>query len=164
MLNKEVANFIRACTYCQLVSSCSHGAQQLIQMIKSDKPFDVVFIGFWELGDIPDWDEYRKILTWLYCITGFGIGSAIGLKEITSDQAAKWAFGNFFVPFGLLKMIVVDADGLFDGMFKNTFKETLLISVHEVTRGNYKAIINGGFHRYLEKVHKINPAGKGSIH
>ena len=61
-------------------------------------------------------------------------------------------------------MIVVDADGIFDRMFKNTFKETLLISVHEVTRGNYKAIINGGFHRYLEKVHKINPAGKGSIH
>ena len=55
------------------------------------------------------------------CMTGFGIGSAIGLKEITSDQAARWDFVNFFVPFGLTKFIVVDSDGLFPGMFKKTF-------------------------------------------
>ena len=44
------------------------------------------------------------------------------MKEITSDQATQWAFGNLFVPFGLRKMIVVDADELFDGMFKDTLK------------------------------------------
>ena len=54
-------------------------------------------------------------------MTGFRIGSAIGLKEITSDQAARWDFVNFFVPFGLTKFIVVDSDGLFPGMFKKTF-------------------------------------------
>ena len=53
-------------------------------------------------------------------------------------------------------MIVVDADGLFSGMFKKTFQETLLIPVHSFSRGNHKAIINVGFHRYLNKVQKIN--------
>ena len=54
-------------------------------------------------------------------MTLFGIGAAIGIKEITSDQAARWSFGNFFVPFGIPKIIVVDSDGLFPGMFKKTF-------------------------------------------
>ena len=43
-------------------------------------------------------------------------------------------------------------------MFKKTFQETLLIPVHEVARVSLKAIINEGFYRYLNKVHKINSA------
>ena len=81
--------------------------------IESDTPFDVAFINFWEPGDIPDRDGSCKILTYLDCMTGFGLGAAIGIDEITSDQAARWAFGNFFVSFGLPKMIAVDADRLF---------------------------------------------------
>ena len=49
-------------------------------------------------------------------------------------------------------MIVVDADGIFVGMFNMTFQENLLIPVHEVERGNHKEIRNEGFHRYLKKV------------
>ena len=73
----------------------------MLLVIESDNPFDVVFLGFWEPGDIPDRYGYRKILTCLDCITVFVIGAAIGMKEITSDQASQWAFGNFFVTFGL---------------------------------------------------------------
>ena len=61
-------------------------------------------------------------------------------------------------------MIVVDEDVLFAGMFKKQFQETLLILVHAVARGNHKAIRNAGFHRYLNKVKKINLAYKGSLH
>ena len=57
-------------------------------------------------------------------MTGFGIGSSSGMKEITSDQVSKWAFGNFFVPIVIPKTIVMDVDGIFDVMFKNTFQET----------------------------------------
>ena len=49
-------------------------------MIDSDTTFDMVFLDFWEPGDIPDRDGYRKILTCLYCMTGFGLGVDIGLK------------------------------------------------------------------------------------
>ena len=85
----------------------------MLQTNYSDTPFDVLFIEFGGPGDIPDWYVFRKILTCLDCMTGFGLGSAIGLKEITSDQAARWAFVKFFIPFGILRMIVVDANGFF---------------------------------------------------
>ena len=39
----------------------------------------------------------------------------------------------------------------------------MLIPVNAVTRGNHKSIKNEGFHRYLNKVHKINSADKGSL-
>ena len=93
----------------------------------------------------------------------FGIGVAIVLKEITTEKVAQWAFINFFVPFGIPKMIVVDPYGNFYGMFKNTFLETLLIPVHAVARGNQKGVINEGFHYYFKKVHKIKSADKGRL-
>ena len=61
-------------------------------------------------------------------------------------------------------MIVVDADGIFAVIFKKTFQDTLIIPVHEVSRGNHKAVINERFHRYLKKVQKINSSYKGSLH
>ena len=77
-------------------------------------------------------------MTCLDCMTGFGIVAASGLKEITSEKIAPWDFGNFFVPFGIPKMIVVDAYGLFSGMPNKNFQDNLLILVHVVSRGNHK--------------------------
>ena len=74
-------------------------------------------------------------------MTVFVLISAIGMKEITSYQTARWYFGNFFVPVGLPKIIVVGADGIFSGMFKKPFQDTILIPVHIVARGNHKTII-----------------------
>ena len=135
----------------------------MLQKIDSDTPFDVVFLNFWEPGDILDKYGSHKILTCLDCMTGFGIGADIGSKEITSDQTARWACGNLFVPFGIPKIIVVGTDGFFYGIFKKTFQETLIIPVHEVARGNHKEIINEGFNMYLNKVQKINSEDKGSL-
>ena len=115
----------------------------------------MIFLEVWEPGDIPDLDGSRKILTYLDCMIVFGIVSANGLKETTPDQAAQWDFVNSFVPFGIPKIIVVDADGIFNGMFKKTSQETLLIPVHKFASGNHKEIINEGFNRYLKKAQKI---------
>ena len=79
-VNKDVEQFIRAYENCQLVDSCSHESQQLLQTIESNTQFDMVFLDFWEPGVIPDWDKSRKILTCLGCMTGFGLVTAIGMK------------------------------------------------------------------------------------
>ena len=131
--------------------------------IDSCNPIYMVFIEFWEPGDISDRDGSHKILTCLDFRTGFGLGAASGMKKITSYQVALWDFVNFFFPFGLPKMIVVDADGLFSRIFKNNLKETLQITVHSVSRRNHKEMRNKGFHGYLKKVHNIHSASKGSL-
>ena len=64
-------------------------------------------------------------------------------------------FVKFFVIFGLPKIIVVDADEFFSGMFKKNLQETLLIPVHAVERVKHKEIIKEGFRNYLNKTLKI---------
>ena len=119
----------------------------MLQTIYSDTSLDVVFLYFLEPGETPYWYGSRNILTCLDFMKLFGLGAAIGLKEITPEQATRWDFGNLFVPFGIPKIIVVDADDLFDVMFKNNYQETLLIRVHAVSRVKHKALINEGFQR-----------------
>ena len=82
----------------------------------------MVFINFLGTGNIPDQDGSLNILTCLDFMTGFGIAADTRMKECISDQAARWAFGNLFVPFGVPKIIVVDADGIFSGIFRKTFQ------------------------------------------
>ena len=74
MFNKEVYQYIRACTHLQLVNSCYHEAHEMLHTIYPDTPFYVVFLDFWEPWDIPDWDGYRNIITCLDFMTGFGLG------------------------------------------------------------------------------------------
>ena len=59
------------------------------------------------------------------------------------------------------KLVVVDADKLFSGIFKNIPQKTLMIPIHAFARGNHKEIINEGFHCYLNQVYKINKSDKG---
>ena len=53
---------------------------------------------------------------------GFGIGAYIEIKKITSDQIARWSFETLFLPFGISKIISVDTDVFFSGMFRKTFQ------------------------------------------
>ena len=88
-------------------------------------------------------------------MTGFGLVQVIRLKGIKLKQVSLWSFGNFFVPFGIPKMIVGDTYGIFGGIFKNNFQDTLLIPVHSVARVNHRLIRKKGFHCYLNKFHNI---------
>ena len=60
-------------------------------------------------------------------------------------------------------MFVVYSDELFSRISKKNFKETFLIPVHAITRGNHKVIVNEGFDRYFDKVQKIKSLDKGIL-
>ena len=60
-------------------------------------------------------------------------------------------------------MIVGYADEMFAGRFKRIFQYNLLIPVHAFSMVNKKAIRNGLFHWYLNKLQKTNSAEKVSL-
>ena len=123
----------------------------------------MVFLYFWGAEDIPDWGVSRKILTFLDFITVFGLVSASGLNQIKSHQVARWAFVKLFVPFRIPKIIVMDTDRFFSGVFRKNFHEILLIPVHAVSKVKHKVIRNEGFHWYLKKFQKIKSAENDSL-
>ena len=69
-------------------------------------------------------------------------------------------FWELICPVWDSKIIVVDVDAMFVGIFNKTFQETLPITLHAFLRGNHMVIINERSHRYLSKVQKIISADK----
>jgi hypothetical protein len=104
-------------------------------------------------------DSYPGNLTFLdEC---FAAGAFLG-KPITAEVLADVTFSQFFCVFGLPRIIVVDADSKFCGIFTKTF-ENLGIHVEVVLRENHKAVRNERFHRYLNRVQQINTTETGSF-
>ena len=91
---------------------------------ESHTTFDAVSLDFCGPGDIPYYCGSCKIIMCLDLMTRFRLGEFSGLKEITSEQVAKWAFVKLFVPFGLPKMIFMDADGIFLGFPIKRFRRS----------------------------------------
>ena len=113
MVNKEVAQLIRACAHFQMENSCSHESYQMLHTIDSYKPRVVVFLYFRE-----PWGHPRSV--WISQDTHMP-----GLYNRIWARSSQWikinyirpgrmiVFGSFFVPFGLPKIIIVDTDVLF---------------------------------------------------
>ena len=112
-VNKEVSQFIRAFSHCQLVNLCSREAQKILHTIDSDTLFDMVFLYFWETGDIPYQDGYGKIIICLDCMTGFAIGEDSFFKEHYIRPVRTMFFWKKICYIWASKMIVVDADVFF---------------------------------------------------
>jgi hypothetical protein len=82
--------------------------------------------------------------------------------DINAKTIANASMSTFFTTVGLPRLIIVDADNLFAGTFKELFS-LLLIPIHQVSRGNHKAIRNQRCHCYLNKIQRINTADTGSL-
>ena len=127
-----------------------------------DIPFDVIYLDLWSPGVIPDkFSADTKVLTMIDCMTGYGAAGFV-LGEINAMKVSETALADFFMKFGLPRLIIVDADSLFAGVFKSLFAN-LLIPVVAVSPENHKAIRNENFHRYLNKVERINTADTASM-
>ena len=70
----------------------------------------------------------------------FGIGADSVRKVFKLDQFTRWYFGKSFVPFGLPKIVVVNAYGIFAGMFRKNFQDTLLIPVRAVAKATTRKL------------------------
>ena len=61
----------------------------MLYMIELYNPFYVIFIDFWELGNIPDWYGYRNSITCMDNMTVFGLGADSRWKKIVPDQVTQ---------------------------------------------------------------------------
>ncbi len=158
---RDITNGVLGCATCRLANHNSHEAQMHLYAFTCDEPFSMIFLDMWKPGDVPEKDGTREVLTMLDGMTGFAAGAFLG-KPITAEVLADITFSQFFCVFGLPRIVVVDADSKFCGIFTKTF-ENLGIHVEVVSRENHKAVRNERFHRYLNRVQRINTAETGSF-
>ena len=161
-MQRDVTQGIRSCTHCRLANQASHEAQVQLQTLACDVPFDVVYLDIWSPGKITDKDGHTKVLTMIDSMTGFA--AAAFLRDTTTDSKGigMASFATFFIPYGLPRLIMVDAGPEFKDVFLQVFR-ALQVPVLPVSPENHKAIRNERFHRYLNKVQKINSADTGTL-
>ena len=161
-LGQDVQEAVKGCAHCHLANATSHEEQLLLDTFPNEALFDVVFLDFWKPGDIVDKHGTRMVLTYVDCMTGFTSAAYFG-KEVTLECITNICMSDFFAHFGLPRLIVVDADGLFQATFKQLFA-ALMIPVIAVSKENHKAVWNECFHCFLNKVECINSADSGNLH
>jgi hypothetical protein len=105
----------------------------------------------------------QTVLTYLDGMTGFAHAAFLQEAAPSAAAIAVATFTHFFVPFGMPRLVVVDAGGEFAGIFREMCR-TLLIPIDTAAPENHKAVRNERFHRYLNKVQRINTANKDSMH
>ena len=99
---------VSACGHCCLAKNASHEAQMQLHELESNTPFDIVFLDVWEPGKVGEKDGSHKVLTCLECMMGFAAATVLG-SNLSAKTLAMKAFSAFFVPYGLPKLIVVNA-------------------------------------------------------
>jgi hypothetical protein len=111
---------------------------------------------------VPDKYGNVKVLTFIDCMTGFAMATILSLGESDARTIADVAPTAFFSVDGLPRLVTVDATVCSQGAFKQLF-QILRIPVDPVSQENHKAIRNEMFHRYLNKVQRINTADVDSL-
>jgi hypothetical protein len=161
-MTRDIREGVVGCAHCNLANTVSHEAQLKLNTLACDGPFDVVFIDFWSPGDITDKYGNTKVLTYLDGMTSFAMSSFVQQGQIDSARVADMCMSHFFTTVGLPRLVFVDADSLFKDVFLKTF-QLLRIPCQAVAPENHKAIRNENFHRYLNKVERINSADTASL-
>jgi hypothetical protein len=103
-------------------------------------------------------DKYGndKVLTFIDCMTEFAMATFLSQGDIDAYYCGRSA------ETGLPRLVIVDADSLFAGLSKQLF-QLLRIPVDAVSMENHKAVRNERFHRYLNRVQRINTADVNSL-
>ena len=92
------------------------------------------------------------MLTGLCNLTGFA-GVAL-LEALETKKIGNTLFAHFIVPNGFPKLVLIDKDSLFGNVLK-TMLDELSIAYKEVSPEQHEGILCERFHRYLNKVQKI---------
>jgi hypothetical protein len=95
-------------------------------------------------------------------MTGFASMDFLKAEQLDSNQVARRAFAAFFIPNGLPKLILIDQGSENKGHLIDMCT-TIGINYHVVSPDQHNGILCERFHRYLNKVQKINTADTQSF-
>lgn len=155
----DVKEAVGACAHCKLANAVSQDSKSILEALSSDCPFDVIAIDVWSPGAVPDKEGNTKALTSLDTTTGFA--SAAILQSMQSESVARTCFASFFVPNGLPKLILIDSGSENKGALIGMC-QILGVKFHMVSPEQHDGILCERFHRYLNKVQKIEATNNQS--
>ena len=111
---RDTVELVKACAHCILSNSVARDASAYLYSYVNDQPFDIMFLDVWTPGEIPSKLGHLKVLTMLEGMSGFAGVAPIAKED--SATIAQATFRSFFIPFGLPRLVVVDAGNPMHGV------------------------------------------------
>ena len=157
----DVRKAVTECGHCILGNNVSHKAQQELDRLSVDEPFDIIAIDIWIPGvtepkeSLPSEEPpiRQAVLTSVCNLTSFAtVGS---LENMDSETVTRVLLSQIIIPNGLPKLVLMDADSLFKTSLQYML-DNLGIAFHVVAAEQHEGILCERFHRYLNKVQRIN--------
>ena len=135
---RDVRAMTLGCAHCRISNATSHEAQQQLQTILSDSPFDAVSMDVWHPGNCGNDGVQAYLLAALDVMTSFALGAFLLNVDLTQVTIA--AFTQCFSFTGLPRIIIINSGYEFAGVLIEMCK-TMELNHYAVTRGNHKAIL-----------------------
>ena len=140
-MGQDITTLVHSYSHYHLANATMYESVGPLLGLETDAPLDIIFIEFWSPDNsIIKKDGAKKVLTYTCCMTSFA-AVAFVVWDINAEALAMLAMETLFGPFGLPKLIVVDAEGIFVGMFRQLL-QSLGIPVKQVAWENHKSIRN----------------------
>ena len=123
-------------------------------------PFYIMHVDLWIPGKLVNaFGETLQLMNCMCDLTQFVI--SILVKEATSETLAELFMEQVVLSFGMVAVIVVDADSKFLGAFQ-AMCTALDIELWPLARSDYKGLLVEKYHRFLNKTQAIAGAETGT--
>ena len=161
-IRNDIKDWVKNCAHCCSYDIWRNRKSELYFSWPVTTPFYIMHVDLWMPGKLLE--EEGRTLQLMNCmcdLTQFFI--FIIVKEANSMNLGKLFMEQVVLSFGMVAVVVVDADSKFLHFFKDMCKQ-LNIKLWPLSRGNHKGMSVERYHRFLNKTQTINGEDRGSHH
>ena len=161
-IRRDIKLWVKQCAHCCAYDVWRDRKSELYFSWPVTTPFYIMHVDLWMPGKLVDSQGNTLQLMNAMCdLTQFVVSMLV--TEATAEMLGKIFMEQVVFTFGLVAVVVVDADSKFLGLFEDMCNRLGFI-FWPLSRGNHKALGVEKYHRFLNKTQTIVSQDSGTHH
>ena len=159
-MRQDINNWIKGCAHCVAYNVWRNRKSELYFSWSITSPFHIMHVDLWMPGTLlDDSGQVMQLMNCMCNLTQFVV--SVLVTDSTSEILSKLFMEHVVLYFGMVSVVVVDADSKFLHLFQ-AMCLALGIELWPLARGNYKWSSIEHYHRFLNKTQTIVGADRGT--
>ena len=159
-IRKDIKLWVKSCAACIAYNVWRNRKSELYFSWPITSPFYIMHVDLWMPGKLlNEQGETLQLMNCMCDLTQFVV--SILVENATSEVLAKLFMEHVVLSFGMVAVVVVDADSKFLSVFQ-AMCTALDIELWPLARGNHKGLLVEKYHRFLNKTQSIAGAETGT--
>lgn len=159
-IRRDIKFWVKSCAYCCAYNIWCNRKSEVYFSWPVTTPFYIMHVDLWMPGKLTDEaGETLQLMNAMCDLTQFIV--SIVVSNANSTVLAKLFMEQVVLTFGMVAVVVVDADSKFLGNF-SAMCDILDIKLWPLTRGNHKGLSVERYHRFLNQTQTIAGQDRGT--